>query len=431
MPVFTSSLELSDDYPSVEPSLKLNFARSRTLDPRITFTRSSVGTYVGRDGLVKTASNNEARFDHDPTTGESLGLLSEEERTNLIAYSVINTANWNTNTSSNTNNTTETKAPDGSNTAFKYVPNNGGTGWVSVYNTPNVISMTSGTKYTYSVWAKPSHSDFTGFRINGDIRDGGGIAISANFVLSGDGSVSGTYDSASITKYPNGWYRCVATATADATTTEEPAFQTSSAGDGTKGFYVWGYQVEVGVFATSYIPTSGAAVTRQPDRARITGIPFSDFFNTEEGTLVVQGRTAAGNSEEYTNKPIISIHNGNTTNRIIMFDRDGGTLEWNVVDGSSANGSGLLLDETTSYTGAADYTMCGTYKNGAPTRAVANGLGANGTTIESSGKNDTVNTFNQIDIGNELGTRECSSTIKQVRYYPQSLSDTLIKTLVK
>ena len=137
-------------------------------------------------------------------------MCIEDSRTNLIAYSVINTAHWNTNTSTVTNNTTETKAPDGSNTAFKYVPNNGGTGWVSVYNTGDVISMTSGTTYAYSVWAKPTHSDFTGFRINGDIRDGGGINISANFVLSGDGSVSGTYDSAKITKYPNGWYRCEA-----------------------------------------------------------------------------------------------------------------------------------------------------------------------------------------------------------------------------
>ena len=93
---------------------------------------------------------------------------------------------------------------------------------MSVYNTGDVISMTSGTTYAYSVWAKPTHSDFTGFRINGDIRDGGGINISANFVLSGDGSVSGTYDSAKITKYPNGWYRCEATGTLSLIHISEP-----------------------------------------------------------------------------------------------------------------------------------------------------------------------------------------------------------------
>ena len=67
--------------------LDLRFAQLKTLDPRITFTRASTGTYVGSDGLVKTATTNEARFDHNPTTGESLGLLVEEARTNLLLNS--------------------------------------------------------------------------------------------------------------------------------------------------------------------------------------------------------------------------------------------------------------------------------------------------------------------------------------------------------
>ena len=72
MPVFTSSIELSDDYPSFEPSLKLNFAQSRSLDPRITFTRASVATYFDRSGNIQTAGKNEPRFDHNPATRESL-----------------------------------------------------------------------------------------------------------------------------------------------------------------------------------------------------------------------------------------------------------------------------------------------------------------------------------------------------------------------
>ena len=76
MPLFTPELEFSDDYPTIEPSLKLDFANARALDPRITFTRASVATYVGKDGLIKTAGVNEPRFDHDPTTGESLGSVS-------------------------------------------------------------------------------------------------------------------------------------------------------------------------------------------------------------------------------------------------------------------------------------------------------------------------------------------------------------------
>jgi hypothetical protein len=73
-----------NNFPSVRPTLDLDFANSKTLDPRIEFTRASGGSYVGADGLIKYAGVNEARFDHDPVTGESLGLLVEEARTNSI-----------------------------------------------------------------------------------------------------------------------------------------------------------------------------------------------------------------------------------------------------------------------------------------------------------------------------------------------------------
>ena len=96
MPVFTSSIEVTADYPTIKPSLNLNFARSRALDPRITFTRSTIATYVGRDGLIKYAGVNEPRFDHDPDTLESLGLLIEESRTNIFRNSDFSggTTDW-------------------------------------------------------------------------------------------------------------------------------------------------------------------------------------------------------------------------------------------------------------------------------------------------------------------------------------------------
>ena len=82
------------------PSLFLDFAKRKSLvdaiskNNLITFTRSSTGTYVGSDGYIKTAAADEARFDYDPVTGESLGLLIEEQRTNFINYSE-NFENWN------------------------------------------------------------------------------------------------------------------------------------------------------------------------------------------------------------------------------------------------------------------------------------------------------------------------------------------------
>ena len=65
-----ADLYYTADYPTIRPSLDLVFDKVKRLDSRVTFTRDSVGTYVGTDGLIKTAAANEPRFDHDPITGE-------------------------------------------------------------------------------------------------------------------------------------------------------------------------------------------------------------------------------------------------------------------------------------------------------------------------------------------------------------------------
>ena len=116
----TNSITINPDheYPSIRPTLDLNFAATKTLDRRITFTRDSLGTYVDELGIIRTAPNNTPRFDHDPATGESLGLLIEESRTNLVPDST-NYNGWGTYSSSTSFNTQETLAPDGTYTAVK------------------------------------------------------------------------------------------------------------------------------------------------------------------------------------------------------------------------------------------------------------------------------------------------------------------------
>jgi hypothetical protein len=72
------------------PTLDLQFAATRSLVDNIsgrnliTFSRAGSATYTNSTGNRQTAATNEPRFDHDPITGECLGLLVEEQRTNSI-----------------------------------------------------------------------------------------------------------------------------------------------------------------------------------------------------------------------------------------------------------------------------------------------------------------------------------------------------------
>ena len=254
--------------------LDLRFALQKTLDPRVTFTRASTGTFVGSDGLIKTATTNEARFDHNPITGESLGLLVEEARTNLITTSE---ALANITGASITNNTTT--APDGLVTADTLTEDTS-TGAHSV-NTAS-ITWVGNTTYTFSIFLKANTRNqvnlafgSSSFWVNSqrnatfDLSTGTVIATGGSPVVS------------SIEAYPNGWYRCRVTATTIAapgsSTVQIQLYvsgSTSYTGNGTSGMFFWGAQLEANAFPTSYIPTTTATATRAADVASVTGANF-------------------------------------------------------------------------------------------------------------------------------------------------------------
>jgi hypothetical protein len=313
------------------PSLDLTFADKKSLVDRIsgnnliTFTRvmtgASVATYVGADGLIKTAGNNVPRFDHNPTTGESLGMLVEEARTNLITYSqAFNNTNYSIGYDGGGFTENATVAPDGTLTASKLTRNTGTSGafW-GKYNRQS-IPVTNGTAYTLSCFLKAA--EITTVQLYGDVRDGGGLGFSAAFTLTGSGSYvlsSGT--SAQISSAGNGWYRCSVTGTSASTDDEEPAllvFGTGASGD---GFFAWGFQLEAGSFPTSYIPTTSATVTRAADVASITGTNFSSWYNQSEGTLFAQ---ASLNFSLSTSSVFPSIYEiGGYPNRLWMLYLNG------------------------------------------------------------------------------------------------------------
>jgi hypothetical protein len=72
-------------------------------------------------------------------------------------------------------------------------------------------------------------------------------------------------------------------------------------------------QLELGSFATSFIPTAAAAVTRNADVATMTGTNFSDWFNATEGAINVAFTMQGSDS---TTRKTFEIGDGGTTNLI-------------------------------------------------------------------------------------------------------------------
>ena len=276
---------------TVSPSLDLNFARDKSLidsvsgNNPITFTRGSIGTYTGSDGLLKTAVANDPRFDHNPVTRESLGLLVEEQRTNLALYSqAIALPNWPSQQASFQTLNAVT-SPDGSSNATLFFEN--------TQNASRFIGQTisvTNAAYTVSIFAKAKERRRIMF------RDSSVSGTSATFDLQ-SGTVVGSEGSpmTSIQPYGNGWYRCIMTYTPSSTSARlhsvflmpdsGTSFATSTyTGDGTSGLFLYGFHVEAGATASSYIPTTTAAATRNADVASITGTNFFSWYQQDEGT---------------------------------------------------------------------------------------------------------------------------------------------------
>ena len=227
-----------------------------------------------------TASANVARFDHDPITNESLGLLIEEQRTNLMTYSEdLSNAGWVKNNSTITANIIV--APDGTLTGDKLVENTS----LALHLTYQSKTVTA-TSHTATVYAKSGgrnwlRMDLTSASTVGAYFDLENVAV---------GTVTAGY-TASITSVGDGWCRCSLTTTTTAALWYVQIFSATAngtvvyTGDGYSGIYLWGAQLEVGGFSTSYIPTVASQVTRSADSASMTGANFSSWYRADEGTL--------------------------------------------------------------------------------------------------------------------------------------------------
>ena len=418
-------MSISQNFPNTRPSLSINFARSQTLDPRITFTRTTSGTRVGPDGYIEVIPADQPRFDFDPVTGECLGLLIEEIRTNFALRS--QEFNLSPNVAVNASISPNAAiAPDGTLTADKLVEDNISSSFKRVRQGGFTVSG----DYTVSFFVKEAG------RYRGYIQLLGTTNASVSFNLQ-NGTASGIIPSRTkIEPYPNGWYRISTSNTFNASSAVSPTVyivmlndtgNPTYIGDGSSGLYIWGLQVEAGAFPTSYIPTSGSTSTRTADNASITGSNFTEWYNPSEGTIYTQFRCDNWNASNsfgkvFTiNEGIFGVENNgfwigndaNTSNSVRYRVRESGTNQFgpaNLIRNSNIVKSALSVKTS-------DFAV--TIDGNAPTTSTSG-------TLSTSMTNMTIGR-DIVGIDNQF----LNGTISQLTYYPTRLSNQVLQNLTK
>lgn len=396
---------------STVPSLVLDFAGTKTLDSRITFTRNSQATYFDADGVMQIAAVNEARFDHNPTTGESLGLLVEEQRSNLQTYSDdFANAAWTKTRSSITSNTII--APDGTLTGDKLVED---TTASNTHNFSQSFSATSGTTYTASVFCKAAERTEFALQLQGaftatQVR----VNLSTGTVL----NTSGTPVNSGIVSVGNGWYRVFVSQTATSTASSNifgyisVGGTTVYTGDGYSGIYIWGAQLEAGAFPTSYIPTTAASATRNADAASMTGTNFSSWFRADEGTLYAE-------YQQTSSVAAVFAINDNTTSNRIQIGNTTSAASQIVINTNAAS----QMDTTNGTYVANNYAkVSGSYKLNDCA------LSANGTS-PATDTGALIPVVSQAQIGARTSGAYLNGTIKKIAYYPKRLTNAELRSL--
>ena len=308
-------------------SLDLPFAETKSLTARVgptpTFTRASSGTFVGSNGLIQTAATNVARFDHDPVTLASRGLLIEESRTNFYYYSQQFSFWIRSQLSLQSNAVT---APDGNLTATKLVESTA----ANVERYINLAITPTATPHTLSIFAKKGERNWIVLRLGG---------VNTFFNLN-TGVATTSINNPTITNFGNEWYRCTVTSSAGTQGffyISNNGTTTSYTGDGTSGIYIWGAQLEAGSFPTSYIPTTTASVVRSADVCSIAGAAFTGMYNPLEGSLftsaIFNAPVAYG-----TGQLFVDVNDGTAANRLRCFrNATNGTAGFANTSGNSLN----------------------------------------------------------------------------------------------
>jgi len=230
----------------------------------------------------------------DYSLGSCPSILVEPQRTNLA----LRSEQFNNNTAWTKVNATitadSTTAPNGTLTADSLIEN---TALTSHYIYQQYTKSATSITYTLSVYFKNAvGSRNIALGITNGTSSGRGVIFSSTGSLLASNITIGTglgftYVSAEATLISDGWYRATLVVTTDVATRVDSVYYLTDSttlnpylGNGTSSYFIWGAQLEAGAYATSYIPTTSASVTRNTDVLSRTNVYTNGWITASGGT---------------------------------------------------------------------------------------------------------------------------------------------------
>jgi hypothetical protein len=375
--------------------------------------------------VLLTAPAGVARFDHNPTTGESLGLLIEEQRTNLwLRSEEFDNATWVKDSCTVLANATI--SPDGTLTADRFVPNAGA---LANSRLRQGFAYTA-QQFTYTVYAKKDGNFLYYATASAAVFN----PVPSVYVDLTDGSVlQSSNATTTVTSVGNGWYRISIKPNANAVSgtssfgilhgAADAVGSSAVTGNGYSGIFFWGAQLEAGAFPTSYIPTVAATVTRNADAATMTGTNFSSWYRQDEGSIFTSFNVGAVS-------PIfkVAFHAFiDTTARGFQF----------VVNANGASASFNIYNDASEYQGTAPFpatpanssvVAVGSYK----TDDSAASINVNGSASAPTTDTSVIlpSGLTQLSIGRASnGSGNLNGHIRKLAYYPKRLTNAELQGL--
>lgn len=422
----------------IQSNMVLDFTSatiSDTLAARgFTFTRSgATATRVNSSGVLETVAANTLRIDHDPTTLACLGGLFEEASTNAIRNSTMVGAAAGSPGTLPTNWSSPVYGPAGISFEVVGTGTESGIAYIDIraYGTPSAtdfvrISMETNTGVaaaTGQTWCVSAYVALVGGSFANTTGAGLGLLErTSGGAYVADGNASITVTSGALAGKRYAYARTLAGGATTGAVVPQVLIRGVTSGNPIDvTLRIGAPQLEQKAFATSYIPTSTAAVTRNAD-ALTLGDLSRIGFNPAASSVIAQGRILGQSALVYPG--VVALGMGVEGDKVVLY-RDGNSSRF-AVEAKVAGVAQYSLSVTAAPATGAEYKTAFAFAADDAAQTTSGAAPVKDASVALS----TI--LDRMSIGGfqaRGGGTNGAQIIRRVDYYPRRLPDADLQSL--